>query len=409
MVVTERGSNEPKAAWQSRLDAVVESLADELSLIRRRLHSQPEPSNEESATATFVQARLEDAGLSAQPAPGCHGLIVDSGAATDVPRSAIRADMDALRLHDLKKSEYRSRIDGVMHACGHDAHAAAALGAALTLHQLEQEGALPWPVAWRAVFQPAEETAEGALQMVAGGAVDNVRSIFALHVDPSRDVGRIGVRNGALTASCDWIKVTVTGRGGHGARPHESQDPIAAAAHLVSSIYSLLPRSIDSQEPVVVTIGRIEGGYSANVIPEQVRLEGALRALDATVREATRERLLRLARGIAEAADVAIDVEFSQRLDAVINDVRAANTIRRASAETVGADGVEEIPRPSMGGEDFAGYLRRAPGAMFRLGVRSGELGAAPLHSPHFDIDERALGIGAAVLARCVILDQQPV
>ncbi len=406
--MTERGPHEGTAAWQRRLDAIVESLQGELCAVRRHLHSHPEPSNEERATAAYVRNRLEAAGLEVRGVPGCHGLIVDSPGAAGGERSAIRADMDALRLHDLKSADYRSQVDGVMHACGHDAHTTAALGAALVLRRLEKEDALPWPVAWRAIFQPAEETAEGALQMAAGGAADDLHAIFALHADPSREVGRIGIRNGPLTASCDWLRITVTGRGGHGARPHESQDPIAAAAHLVSSIYSLLPRSIDSQDPVVVTIGRIEGGYTANVIPEQVKLEGALRALSETVRAATRERLRRLARGIAEAADVAIDVEFPQRLDAVVNDARAADIIRRAAAATIGPEAVEEIPRPSMGGEDFAGYLRSAPGAMFRLGVRSGERGAAPLHSPHFDIDERALGVGAAILARCVILDQRP-
>ena len=376
--------------------------------VRRHLHSHPEPSNEERATADYIRNRLEASGLSVRRVPDCHGLVADSPVDSPAKRSAIRADLDALRLHDLKKVDYRSQVEGVMHACGHDVHTAATLGAALALRRLEQEDALPWPVAWRAIFQPAEETAEGAAQMVAGGAADNLRSIFALHVDPARDVGRIGVRSGPLTASCDWLRITVTGRGGHGARPHESQDPIAAAAHLVSSIYSLLPRSVDSQEPVVVTIGRIEGGYSANVIPEQVELEGTLRALDESVRVETRERLRRLARGIAEAAEVTVDIEFSGRLDAVTNDAAAAAIIRRAAAATVGPAGVDEIPRPSMGGEDFSAYLLNTPGAMFRLGVRSGELGAAPLHSPQFDIDERALAIGAAILARCVVLDQQP-
>ncbi len=406
--MTERGPTEATAAWRRRLDAIVDGLEGELRAVRRHLHSHPEPSNEERATAEYVRNRLEAAGLTVQPASGCHGLIVDSPRAVVGKRSAIRADMDALRLRDLKHVEYRSQVEGVMHACGHDAHTTAVLGAVLALDQLHRENALPWPVAWRAIFQPAEETADGAAAMVAAGATEGLRSIFALHVDPSRDVGRIGVRSGPLTASCDWLRITLTGRGGHGARPHESNDPIAAAAHLVNLIYSLLPRSIDSQEPVVVTIGRINGGYSANVIPEQVELEGTLRALDEGVREATRERLRRLTRGISEASEVAIDIEFSGRLDAVVNDPAATAIIRRAASETIGAGAVDTIARPSMGGEDFSGYLRHVPGAMFRLGVRSADVGGAPLHSPQFDIDERALRIGAAVLARCVVLDQEP-
>jgi len=335
-------------------------------------------------------------------------LFVDSLAAEGVSRIAFRADLDALRLHDGKSVTYRSQRDGVMHACGHDAHTAIAAGVSLLLQRLEQKGALPWPVPWRAIFQPSEETATGAVQMIEQGALEDVSAVFALHVDPSRRVGTAGVRDGALTASCDELLIRATGRGGHAARPHESQDPIAASAQLLTAIYSLIPRSVDSQNPIVVTIGRIKGGYNANVIPEKVEMEGTLRTLDSKVREATREKLRRLTRGISEASDVTLEIFFDQGLGAVINDPGANAFLREAAQRTLGPRNVEEVPRPSMGGEDFAAYLEKIPGAMFRLGVASGDAPAPPLHSPLFDIDERALGYGMRIIARAVILAARP-
>jgi amidohydrolase len=295
-----------------------------------------------------------------------------------------------------------------MHGCGHDAHATIAVGATLALANLEARGALPWPAPRRLILQHAEETAVGAQEMIDAGALYGVQGIFSLHVDPSRDVGSIGVRSGVLTAACDWLDVRIEGAGGHAARPHESTDPIAAAAQLISAIYALIPRSVDSHEPVVVTIGQISGGYSANVIPDLAHLKGTIRTLDSTTRAATIERLKKLARGIAEASGAEIHLHFGQGPPAVINDPAAAQTIRQAAAGVVGTERVAEIPRPSMGGEDFSHYLERVPGAMFRLGVRSPTVGREPLHSPLFDIDERALAIGAKILARAAVLWVNP-
>jgi amidohydrolase len=273
---------------------------------------------------------------------------------------------------------------------------------------LLRNGGPPWPFAFRIIFQPAEETAQGARDMVAAGALEDVFAIFALHVDPSRDLGFAGVKDGALTAHCDDLTITVRGRGGHAARPHESVDPIAAAAHLISSIYAFIPRAINSQDPVVVTIGQIAGGYSPNVIPEQVELSGTIRTLDPAVRHRAQERLRQLARGVAEASGTAIHVEFGEGLAAVYNHPAAAEVVREAIAGTLGPQGLQRIERPSMGGEDFAGYLESVPGAMFRLGVRSERAGGEPLHSPLFDIDERALVVGAKVLARAAALAADP-
>lgn len=396
------------AGWEEALDEEVLDIDHEVVEIRRRLHREPEPSGEEFGSVESLRARFQAADLNCRVVPARNGMLVDGPAVKGVSRIAFRADLDALRLHDDKTVPYRSQRDGVMHACGHDAHTAIAAGVTLLLQRLEQKRALPWPVAWRAIFQPSEETATGAYEMIEQGALEDVSTIFALHVDPSRQVGMAGVREGALTASCDELLIRATGRGGHAARPHESQDPIAASAQLLTAIYSLIPRSVDSQNPVVVTIGRVQGGYNANVIPEKVEMEGTLRTLDGSVREATREKLRRLTRGISQASDVTLEILFDQGLGAVINDPGATALLREAAQRTLGPHNVEEVPRPSMGGEDFAAYLEKVPGAMFRLGVRSGELPAAPLHSPLFDIDERALGYGMRIIARAVILAARP-
>src|SRR5215213_3341459 len=214
---------------------------------------------------------------------GC-GVIADNPSPNGAARVAIRGDIDALRIHDEKQVPYRSQREGIMHACGHDAHAAIVTHTAATLRRLELEGKAPWPLHWRAILQPAEETATGARAMMAAGALENVRSIYALHVDPSRRAGEIGLRTGAFTAHCDAIHITIRGRGGHGARPHESRDPIAAAAQLISTLYQFVPRANDSLDAVVLSFGQVSGGRNPNVIPEVVELGGTLRTLDADVR-----------------------------------------------------------------------------------------------------------------------------
>ncbi|MBI1355171.1 MAG: amidohydrolase [Acidobacteria bacterium] len=390
--------------WTRRLDAEIDALAPLLRSLRRELHAHPEPSGQELLTTAKLETLLAERGLSSRRGPQGLGLLVDSPEPVDGPRVALRADLDALRLQDGKAVDYRSQVDGVMHACGHDAHTACGLGAALALARLAAEGALPWPVPWRAVFQPAEETASGAYDMIEGGALDGVAAIFALHVDPSRPVGQVGVRDGAFTASCDWLEIVVRGQGGHAARPHESVDPIVAATQLIGALYAFVPRAVDSQEPAVLTIGRIQGGYSANVIPDQVELSGTLRTLSPAVRERVKQRIRELAHGLEQASGAQISVEFRRGLAGVYNDAAATAVVRRAARDALGPENVVEIPRPSMGGEDFAGYLERIPGAMFRLGVRSDRVGKEPLHSPLFDIDEAALAWGAKILARALIL-----
>ncbi len=394
--------------WTEHLDALIDEAFPRMVAIRRHLHANPEISSHEIETTRFLLEMLQGDGFRVRMGPEGRGLIVDTDQPSHAPRIAIRADMDALRIQDEKDVAYASRVKGVMHACGHDAHTAMTSGALFGLRAAQRAGQLPWPVCWRGIFQPAEETNVGANEMIEAGALDGVDAIIALHVDSSRRVGRIGVRVGPLTAACDEMHVSIEGRGGHAARPHESLDPIASAAQLVSSIYLFVPRAVDSHDPVVVTIGQISGGDSPNVIPTEVRLSGTIRTLGEPVREVTKNHIRQLARGLQEAAGTRIDVSFESGPDSVCNDRELVGLIRKAAHDLVGSNGIDEIPRPSMGGEDFANYLSNIPGAMFRLGVTSPSVGGAPLHSPHFDIDERALSIGAKTLARTAVLWSDP-
>jgi amidohydrolase len=316
---------------------------------------------------------------------------------------ALRADIDALRIEDQKQVPYRSTVPQVMHACGHDAHTATVFGALTALEKLERDEALPWPVKWRGIFQPAEETSAGARAMVAAKALEGVDAILSLHVDPTRKAGTVGIRAGVFTANCDAMRVKVQGRGGHAARPHESTDPIAAAAELISTIYQFVPRATDSQDAVVVSFGQIHGGRTANVIPEEVVLEGTVRTLDRKVREKTIEHIRTLADGMEQVTGTNLDVCFERGTPSVYNDEGLTQLVSDVAKLLLGVENVTFMRRPSMGSEDFAVYLEHVPGVMFRLGAASEDGAWSGLHTPTFDVDERCLVVGAKILARSLI------
>src|SRR5512135_3681242 len=396
----------PMADWRGAVDGYIDSIAETLRSVRRHLHAYPEPSREEFQTARYLADRLDEAGIPHRLIPSGRGVIADPLPDAEPARVAIRGDIDALRLHDLKQVAYRSTRDGVMHACGHDAHATMALGAALALWNCRAWP--PWPIPWRTIFQPAEEVGEGAAEMIAAGAVEGVRAVVALHVDPELTVGRIGQRRGVLTAYCEEMHVTIHGRGGHAARPHQAVDPIVVAVQFVNSVYQFVPRAVDSREPVVVTFGSIQGGASANVIPEQVRLLGTIRALGRASAARVKERIRHIGHGLSEASRAQIEITFHQATDAVVNDPAVTYVCVRAATEVVGAGHIDAIALPSMGGEDFSGYLAHAPGCLLRLGVAPPDGPRHFLHSPSFDLDERALALGAKILARSVVLLSEP-
>jgi len=389
--------------WESELDQVVDQLAEEMIALRRHLHAHPEPSGQEHATACHLRELLERRGFAVRLVADECGLIVEGPADPATRCIALRADLDALWIHDRKTTPYRSQRDGVMHACGHDAHSAILVGALSALKTLAEAGRLPCPLHVRGIFQPSEETSGGALAMIEACALDGVDTILAVHVDPTREVGRVGIRSGPLTANCDDLDITIVGRGGHAARPHETIDPIAAAAQLISALYLFVPRATDSQDAVVASIGQIVGGTNPNVIPEQVMLRGTLRTLDGKVRDRTVDHIRKLARGLAETSGAKIEVAVHASAKAVRNDPAMTRLVERAARDLLGDDHIDEIARPSMGSEDFAFFLDHVPGMLLRLGSNSP--GATPtlLHTDAFDVDERALAIGAKILARAVV------
>jgi amidohydrolase len=244
--------------------------------------------------------------------------------------------------------------------------------------------------------------------MIQYGALHGVRSVITLHVDPDRPVGRVGLREGAMTAACQDIDVRIRGKGGHAARPHQSNDPIAAAAYFINDVYRFVPRAVDSRDPVVVTFGVIHGGELPNVIPDEVLLRGTIRTLTRQAREEVKKLLERIRHGISEITATQIEFTFDDGIDGVHNDERLTKAMWQAATEVVGRDRVDHIPQPSMGAEDFATYLEHVPGCLLRLGVAAENRPRFGLHSPSFDLDEQALVIGAKILARTLVLLAAP-
>lgn len=395
------------ANWQQQLDAAVDQGAGSMVNLRRHLHMHPEPSGEELQTSLHLYQLFAHAGLKVRMGPEGCGLLVDGRTERGQKRIAVRADCDALRIQDEKRVEYHSQVPQVMHACGHDVHTSTVCGAITAIDALDREGALPWPVTWRAIFQPAEETGDGAESMIEAGALKDVDAIVALHVDPTRQAGTVGVRPGVFTASCDMLRVTIHGRGGHAARPHESADPIAAAAQLISTLYQFIPRATDSQDAVVVSFGEIHGGLNANVIPEEVVLDGTVRTLNRQVRERTLDNIHRIAGGVENVTGTKLTVDFYEGIGSVMNDPAITALVEGVACDLLGSDNVAQMPRPSMGSEDFAAYLDVVPGSMFRLGC-AGSLPWPGLHTPIFDVDEKCLAVGAKILARSIVELSKP-
>jgi amidohydrolase len=406
--MAEKASLEAVATFQLAIDASIALLQPRLVEVRRHLHQHPELSCKEIETSLFLLAQLEAAGIPARLGQEGLGVIADLNwglCDADSPRIALRADIDALPIFDAKTCDYKSQVAGRCHACGHDAHATMALGAVLaakeTSFELERVGL---GCRLRVIFQPAEENSWGARAMVAQGAVDNTRMIFALHVDPERAAGQVGIRYGALTANCDEVHISIEGRGGHSARPNQTDDVIATAAQLVTSLYNWLPRAGDCRAPAVFSIGKLAGGHACNVIPERVEMMGTLRTTDAATRQTMLRRLKEILDGVATASGTRITLSIPGADDAVINDRLAMICLHEAARSVVGEGGCQLVDLPSMGAEDFGGYMAHAPGAMLRLGAAiPGRSPSPPLHSTDFDIDEAALAIGSRILLRAVL------
>jgi amidohydrolase len=284
-----------------------------------------------------------------------------------------------------------------MHACGHDGHASALVGAAALLR------GVPLPAPIRLIFQPAEEIAEGAHTLIARGVLDGVGRIFGLHLDVALPVDTVAAPDGPVNASTDEFALVLTGPGGHAARPHESTDPVAAAGFLITALQTIVARRVPPAEPAVLSVGRIVGGTASNVLAASVRLEGTIRAATPQVRRLVRSALEETAFGAAAAHGVTIDISFGSGTPPVVNEPDMADLARRAAAAVVGTDGVRTAPLHNMGGEDFGFYLERVPGSVVRIGAQIADGLSRQAHSGRFDFDERAIGIAASYYARIAI------
>ncbi|MDH3458182.1 MAG: M20 family metallopeptidase [Gemmatimonadota bacterium] len=367
--------------------------------LRRALHRHPELSWQEQATSDLVVTTLSSLGLSPRTGIAGTGVLADLPGISKGPLVALRADMDALPIQEATGLPFQSEHAGVMHACGHDLHMATLLGAAMLL---TREKALPTPV--RFIFQPAEETGAGARELIEHGALEHVGMIFGAHVDLRHDPGQIVVHEGTVNASTDEFTITLSGPGGHAARPHESVDPIVAAGFLLTELQSLVSRRLPPSEPAVVTVGRIEGGTAPNILASRLRLDGTLRAHT----QETRQRLIHdvqdTAAAVGSAHGVAVETTIQGGTPPVVNGGQGITVCREAARRTVGPDGIRVLDVPNMGGEDFGYYLERVPGAFVRFGARPADRDVGPAHSSRFDADELVLAMGARFFAEAAML-----
>lgn len=360
-------------------DEMMQVLEQHLIDVRRSLHREPELSYEEFKTTDKLRTWLAGAHISVLDLPLPTGLIAQIGQ-NEGPVVAIRCDIDALPVEEQTELPFASEIPGKMHACGHDFHTAVILGAAMLLKAREAE--LPGKV--KILFQPAEETGHGAESVLASGGLGDVAAIFGLHNSPELPTGSFGTRTGPLTAGVDRFEISVEGIGAHAATPENGVDAIVTAAQIITALQTIVSRQCGARETVVLSVTRINGGHTWNVLPERVELEGTVRTYNEEIRASMPEKITRIIEGIAGAAGAKARLHWAPGPPATINDGVWADF----SKEIAGQAGYEvhDIP-PQMGGEDFALYLQQIPGAFVNIGTGP----AYALHHPRFDVDEAAL------------------
>lgn len=365
---------------------------------RRSIHENPELSGEEWETSKRIQNALTEAGIPFQTGFAKTGVLGIIEGKYEGPTVALRADIDALPIFEKTDISFRSKKDGVMHACGHDAHTSMLLGAGIQIACMREK------IAGKVllVFQPAEEQSPlgGAQPMLDDGifAEHKPDVIFGQHVWPALPVGQIGVCDNEMMGASDTIRITVVGAGGHASMPHEAKDAIVIATELISSIQTIISRNTDPLDSAVVTIGTIQGGYRYNVIADEVRLEGTVRTYRKEVKENVKKRLEELTKGFAIAYNAKIHMDYQDGYDATVNTPEWASLIRAQARKTIGKDAAPTV-NPSLGGEDFSRFLKVVPGAFYWLGCGAEDVTKRrPLHDANFYFDEKALPIGVNLL-----------
>ena len=386
----------------STIQQIADKLSPRLIEIRRHIHAHPELSGQEYKTAAYVSGVLSSCGYHVQEMVGKTGVVAElkGDRAPDNDILAIRTDMDALPIAEQVDLPFTSKSPGIMHACGHDVHTTVGLGTAMVLSELTQHTDQKFPSTTRFLFQPAEETAQGAKWMIEDGVMQDVAAIFGVHTFPSIEAGTIGLRRGALTAAADDLEILITGESGHGARPHEAVDAIWIAAQVITQLQQSISRTINPLHPAVITIGQISGGRASNVIADNVRLTGTVRSLHADTHAMLPGWITQIATNICELHGASCTVNYTRRCTSVLNDIDLTNLVATCVTEALGRDRIEWIADASMGAEDFANFTDIAPGTMFRLGVGFPERSSNhPLHHPQFEVDESALVAGVITMA----------
>ncbi|MET7749853.1 amidohydrolase [Micromonospora sp. NPDC005367] len=367
---------------------------------RRHIHAHPELSGQEFDTAALIARELTLAGLNPRLLPKGNGVLCDIDGRPDGPVIALRADIDALPLTDVKDVPYRSTVDGVCHACGHDVHTTIMLGVGMLLGQLAERGELNGRV--RLIFQPAEEILPcGSLEVIEAGGLDDVVQIFALHCDPNLPVGQIGLRVGPITAAADNVTVRLRGPGGHTARPHLTVDLVDALGRIITEVPALVSRRVPANSGLLLVFGHASAGTRYNVIPSEACAAGTLRVMDRDTWELAPKIVGQVVRDVVAPTGATVDLEYLRGRPPVSNDAKAIQILTAATTAALGPEGVAETPQ-SMGGEDFSWYLEYVPGALARLGVgRSGP--NVDLHRASFDVDERAIPAGVRVMVQTAL------
>ena len=374
------------------------AISEDIIEWRRDFHMHPELGFEVQRTAGIVAAELEKMGYQVKTGIGKTGVVADIGEGGKMV--AIRADMDALPLQELNEVEYKSKIDGKMHACGHDSHTAMALGAAQILAKEKFEGRI------RFLFQPAEEVGDeqgkgGATRMTEDGAMEGVDYVIAQHIDPAHPAGTISISSGACFGGSDsWFGI-IEGKGGHGAYPHETIDPFFLLAHVIFALNGIVSRKLDPFAPAVVSIGSINGGFTENIIPQSLKITGTLRYTDTAVQKHIHAEIQR-AFETAKALGGSYELRFEQGSQPMINDEMVSAEIEDIGVKMLGRENVTK-PNKSLGSEDFSTLLKKTPGAMFFLGVQKKGHKGYRLHHPRMDLEESALSIGTAMLAESAL------
>jgi amidohydrolase len=367
-------------------------IADWVIDIRRDLHAHPEIGLQETRTPVVVAEHLEKLGLEVKTGVGATGVVGLLKGGKPGRVLAIRADMDALPIKEETGLPFASKNDGVMHACGHDAHVAMALGAARVLSELREHicGTIKF------VIQPAEENLGGAIGMVEEGVLENpkVDAIAALHVETHEEVGTLAIKSGPVGASADVFMVSVNGKGGHGSEPQDCIDPIHIAAHIVTAFQTMIPRTLDVRDPVVVSVCSIQAGSAFNIIPDNVHFGGTVRTLSRKRREEMPRKMEDIVRGITGTFGATYDFSYIFGAPVTSNEPGITDLMRDVTRELWGADALIEKEKPSMGSEDYSYYLEKVPGAMGFLGAGPPAERRFPAHHPKFDIDERCLTFG---------------